>query len=75
MVISRSLNAAGSVHVVTLLYVLMFYITQLPLAYLLGIHYSWGAQGIFIAILASELILAAACITVFKRGNWKKVKI
>ncbi|HEY8920321.1 MAG TPA: MATE family efflux transporter [Chitinophaga sp.] len=75
MVISRSLNAAGSVHVVTLLYVLMFYVTQLPLAYLLGLHYSWGAQGIFIAILASELVLAAACITVFKRGNWKKVKI
>ncbi|WP_217606832.1 MATE family efflux transporter [Chitinophaga sp. GbtcB8] len=75
MVISRSLNAAGSVHIVTLLYVLMFYITQLPLAYLLGLHYSWGAQGIFIAILVSELVLAAACITVFKRGNWKKVKI
>jgi len=75
MVISRSLNAAGSVHVVTLLYVLMFYVTQLPLAYLLGIRASWGAQGIFVAILASEIVLAVACIIVFRKGSWKKVKV
>ncbi|KAA2245751.1 MATE family efflux transporter [Chitinophaga agrisoli] len=75
MVISRSLNAAGSVHVVTLLYVLMFYITQLPLAWLLGIHWNWGPQGIFIAILASEMVLAIACVIVFRTGRWKKVKL
>ncbi|ACU60320.1 MATE family efflux transporter [Chitinophaga pinensis] len=75
MVISRSLNAAGSVNVVTLLYVLMFYITQLPLAWFLGIHSNWGPQGIFIAILASEIVLAAACLIVFRSGKWKKVKI
>jgi len=75
MVISRSLNAAGAVHLVTLLYVLMFYITQLPLAYLLGIRASWGPQGIFIAILLSELVLATACIIVFRRGAWKKIKV
>ncbi|MBW8683153.1 MATE family efflux transporter [Chitinophaga rhizophila] len=75
MVISRALNAAGSVNAVTLMYILMFYVTQLPLAWFLGIHSGWGAQGIFISILASEVILAAACLIVFRSGKWKKVKI
>lgn len=75
MVISRSLNAAGYVHIVTLLYVLMFYIIQLPLAYLLGIRMGMGSKGIFGAILLSEIVLAAACIIIFRKGKWKHVKI
>jgi putative MATE family efflux protein len=75
MVISRSLNAAGDIKRVSLLYILMFYITQLPLAWLLGIVLNWGPKGIFIAILISELVLAVACITVFKKGKWKEIKV
>lgn len=75
MVISRSLNAAGDTKQVSLLYILMFYITQLPLAWLLGIVLNWGPKGIFMAILISELVLAIACIAVFKKGKWKKIKV
>ena len=75
MVISRSLNAAGHVHVVTLLYILMFYIIQLPLAYVLGIKAGMGSKGIFGAILLSEIVLAVCCILIFKKGKWKSVKI
>jgi putative MATE family efflux protein len=75
MVISRSLNAAGDIKQVSLLYILMFYITQLPLAWLLGIELNWGPKGIFIAILVSELVLAIACISVFKKGKWKTIKV
>jgi len=75
MVISRSLNAAGDVKVVTWLYVLMFYITQIPLAYFLGVHVDWGPKGIFSAILISEFVLAIACILVFKKGKWKYIKV
>jgi len=75
MVISRALNAAGNVRQLTLLYVLMFYITQLPLAWLLGIQMNWGTKGVFIAILTSELVLAIACILIFRKGDWKKTKV
>ncbi len=75
MVISRSLNAAGDIKQVSILYILMFYITQLPLAWLLGVVLNWGPKGIFIAILVSELVLAIACITVFKKGKWKTIKV
>lgn len=75
MVISRSLNAAGDIKQVSLLYILMFYVTQLPLAWLLGIVLNWGPKGIFVAILISELVLAIACITVFKKGKWQHIKV
>ncbi|QNK62307.1 MATE family efflux transporter [Pedobacter sp. PAMC26386] len=75
MVISRALNAAGNVRQLTWLYVLMFYITQLPLAWFLGITMDWGTQGVFVAILTSELVLATACIIIFKKGDWKKTKV
>lgn len=75
MVISRALNAAGAVTTVTLLNVLMFYVVQLPLAYGLAISAGWGPSGIFTAIMVSEMVLAAACVLVFKRGKWKKLKL
>ncbi len=75
MVISRALNAAGDVLIVTGLYILMFYIAQLPLAYYLGVMQGIGPNGIFIAIVISELILAIACIIIFRKGSWKHTKI
>lgn len=75
MVISRALNASGAVNTVTLLNVLMFYVVQLPLAYLLAIGLNWGPTGIFTAIMISEMVLATACLIVFKIGKWKKINI
>lgn len=75
MVISRALNAAGEVKVVTWLYILMFYVTQIPLAYLLGITLDLGSNGVFAAILISEIVLATACMLVFHKGKWKNTKV
>lgn len=75
MVISRALNAAGNIMQVTLLYIIMFYIIQLPLAYLLGIRFQWELKGIFTAIVSSEIILAVLFLLIFKNGKWKTIKI
>ncbi|NIG56243.1 MATE family efflux transporter [Chitinophaga sp. Cy-1792] len=75
MVISRSLNAAGYMSVVTWMYILMFYIIQLPLAYGLGIGLKMGSKGIFGAILLSEIVLATGCIIIFRKGKWKNIRI
>ena len=75
MVISRALNAAGEVKVVTWLYILMFYIVQIPLAYALGITFNLGSNGVFTAILISEIVLAVACIIVFRKGKWKNTRV
>jgi len=75
MVISRALNAAGNVNTVTMLYILMFYLIQLPLSYLFGIWFGWGPEGIFLAILISEIVLSCSCITVFRSGKWKSIRL
>lgn len=75
MVISRALNAAGNIMQVTLLYVIMFYIIQLPLAYLLGVRFQWELKGIFTAIVFSEIVLAVLFLLIFKNGKWKTIKI
>jgi putative MATE family efflux protein len=75
MVISRALNAAGKVMVVTLLYILMFYVIQIPLSFVFGVALGFGPTGIFAAILISEIVLAFGCITIFRTGKWKLAKV
>ncbi|WP_108867839.1 MATE family efflux transporter [Aquimarina aquimarini] len=75
MVISRALNSAGQVMVVTLLYILMFYVIQIPLSHTLGVTFSLGPNGVFTAILISEIILATAFILIFRKGKWKNKKV
>lgn len=75
MVISRALNAAGNIMQVTLLYLIMFYVIQLPLAYLLGVRFQWELRGIFTAIVSSEIVLAVLFLMIFKNGKWKTIKI
>lgn len=75
MVISRALNAAGNIMQVTMLYIIMFYVIQLPLAYLLGVRFQWELTGIFTAIVSSEIVLAVLFLMIFKNGKWKTIKI
>lgn len=75
MVISRALNAAGNIMQVTLLYMIMFYVIQLPLAYLLGVRLQWELKGIFTAIVSSEIVLAVLFLMIFRNGKWKTIKI
>ncbi|MEN5307762.1 MATE family efflux transporter [Chryseobacterium cucumeris] len=75
MVISRALNAAGNIMQVTLLYIVMFYVIQLPMAYLLGVRLHWELRGIFTAIVSSEIVLAVLFLMIFKNGKWKTIKI
>jgi Na+-driven multidrug efflux pump len=60
---------------VTLLYMIMFYVIQLPLAYLLGVRLQWELKGIFTAIVSSEIVLAVLFLMIFKNGKWKTIKI
>jgi Na+-driven multidrug efflux pump len=53
----------------------MFYLIQLPLAYLLGVRLQWELKGIFTAIVSSEIVLAVLFLMIFKNGKWKTIKI
>ncbi len=74
-VLSQSFSGAGDTVTPTLLNAGAMWFCQIPLAYVLSITFARGPQGVFIALLISESILALAVIVAFRRGQWKEQKI
>ncbi|HEY6307195.1 MAG TPA: MATE family efflux transporter [Candidatus Angelobacter sp.] len=72
MVIVQAFNGAGDTRTPTLINLVSFWIVQLPLAYFLGRGLQLGPNGIFFAILISEVLLAMIAIYVFRLGRWKR---
>lgn len=75
MVISSSFNGAGDTKTPTILNLFGFWAIQIPFAYFMAVHLNMGPKGVFMAIAVAESLLATAAILVFRRGNWKTVKI
>jgi Na+-driven multidrug efflux pump len=75
MVIVQSFNGAGDSRTPTILNLFGYWLFQIPLAYVLAKQLNFGASGAFWAIAIAESIMAVVAIIIFRRGNWKKVKI
>ena len=75
LVLSQAFNGAGDTMIPTKINFVAFWITQLPLAYWLSNEIFEGPDGVFVAILIGETIMATIAFVVFKRGNWKTVKV
>lgn len=75
MVVTNAFNGAGDTKTPTLINVFGFWLFQVPIAYLLAIVFNLGPKGVFIAIVLAETGISIAGIILFKKGNWKKVKI
>jgi putative MATE family efflux protein len=71
IVIVQAFNGAGDTWTPTWINLLSYWIVPLPLAYLLGHRLGMGPNGVYIAMLTAEIILAVIAITVFRRGKWK----
>ncbi|MBO9153101.1 MATE family efflux transporter [Chitinophaga sp. GCM10012297] len=75
MVMAQSFNGAGDTKTPTYINLFGFWLLQIPLAYLLAIVLKWGPTGVFWAIVIAESSIAVTAIIIFRRGNWKKVKV
>lgn len=75
MVISQSFNGAGDTFTPTLINIGMFWVFEIPLAWLLASYWGMGASGVFWAISAAHSLHAVVSVLVFRRGRWKTVKI
>jgi len=71
IVIVQAFNGAGDTWTPTWINLLSYWIVPLPLAYFLGHRLGMGPNGVYIAMLTAEIILAVIAITVFRRGKWK----
>jgi putative MATE family efflux protein len=75
MVMIQALNGAGDTKTPTLINLFGFWLFQIPLAYILAKGFDMGPVGAFIAIPVAETAIAIAAYIIFKKGNWKKVKV
>jgi putative MATE family efflux protein len=72
MVIVQAFNGAGDTFTPSMINLICYWGVQLPVAFLLGWQLHLGPNGIFLAMLAAEVLLAVVSICVFKSGRWKK---
>lgn len=75
MVMTQALNGAGDTKTPTLINFICFWLFQIPFAYALALWGGFGAEGVFYAIPAAEVLIALMSWLYFKKGNWKKVKV
>ncbi|KAA3440052.1 MATE family efflux transporter [Rufibacter hautae] len=75
MVMVQAFNGAGDTRTPAFINILVLWIIEIPLAYLLAIHLGFGITGIFVTIACSHSSHALVSWWVFRRGRWKAVKI
>jgi putative MATE family efflux protein len=71
MVVTQSFNGAGDTWTPTLINLGVFWLWEIPLAYVLAIALGMGPHGVFIAIAAAYTTLAIVSALLFRRGGWK----
>ena len=75
MIITQSFNGAGDTKTPTYINLFVFWLIQIPVAYLLAKYLKLGPTGVYMAIGIAESILAVVSIIIFKKGKWKLVKV
>ncbi|MEQ1642413.1 MAG: MATE family efflux transporter [Pyrinomonadaceae bacterium] len=71
MVMESSFNGAGDTWTPTYLNFFVFWMFEIPLAYVLANHYGFGPQGVFLSMTLAFSMLAIVSALLFKRGKWK----
>jgi putative MATE family efflux protein len=75
MIMEQAFNGAGDTTTTTWINLFCYWALQIPLAWWLAGHAGLGPRGVYLAICTAESILAVVSIKMFRRGNWKRVKI
>lgn len=71
-IIVQAFNGAGDTWTPTLINFFVYWVVQIPLAYVLALRFHLGPNGAYYGILTAETLLALIGIYVFRKGKWKK---
>jgi len=71
MVLGQSFNGAGDTRTPTIINLFVFWLWEIPLAYVLGVVAGIGPRGVFIAMAVAFSTLALVSAIVFRQGRWK----
>jgi putative MATE family efflux protein len=75
MVLTQAFNGAGDTRTPTKINFLIFWVLQLPFAYVMAITFKFGAVGVFLAIATAEILITVISYILFKKGKWKEIKV
>ena len=75
MVLTQSFNGAGDTWTPTIINLFVFWLWELPLAYVLAKVFGLGPRGVFLAIMIAFSTLAIVSALIFRRGKWKGQKV
>ena len=75
MVIGNSFNGAGDTRTPTLINLFVFWLLEIPLAWVLSRQIGMGPFGVFVAMTIAFSTLAVVSALLFRRGRWKGVKV
>ncbi|MHC2990241.1 multidrug transporter MatE [Pontibacter sp. HJ8] len=75
MVMVQAFNGAGDTRTPSLINIVVLWMIEIPLAYLLAITLDFAGTGIFLAIACCHSFHALVSWWLFRQGNWKKVKV
>jgi putative MATE family efflux protein len=75
MVLTQSFNGAGDTFTPTIINLVVFWLWEIPLAYVLAVHLGLGPSGVFWSITIAFSTLAIVSALIFRRGHWKTRKI
>jgi putative MATE family efflux protein len=72
MVLGQSFNGAGDTWTPTIINLFVFWLWEIPLAYVLSVKAGMGPRGVFVAMMVAFSTLAVVSAAVFRLGRWKK---
>lgn len=75
MVLTQSFNGAGDTRTPTYINLFVFWLFELPLAWVLANSFGFGPQGAFAAATAAFCTLAVLSAVLFRRGRWKTQRV
>lgn len=75
MVLTQAFNGAGDTWTPTVLNFVVFWLFEIPVAYILAIPLQMGPHGVFLAIMMSFSALTVVSALVFRLGRWKHRKV
>ena len=75
LVLTQAFNGAGDTMTPTRINLVFFWLIQIPLAWLLALHFDWKELGVFWAVFVSETSVGLFTLWLFSRGKWKTVQV
>jgi len=75
MVLTNAFNGAGDTWTPTWINLFCFWLWEIPLAWLLAVHFDMGTRGVAWAVTIAFSTLAVISVVLFRRGTWKLKKV